>query len=131
MHTAKTHQTKLPFKNFPKLSNRRCHFWTWQNRFSTKNLQFDHKNPKIKEFRISSKIDAPEITLIKEVKKCILLCDKCHREKTKASWDFGVNKPKHGTIWFYKSRGCRCKKCKEAMSNYLKAKAQNLKWVIT
>lgn len=98
-----------------------------ENCGSTKNLQFDHKNPKIKEFRISSKIDAPEITLIKEVKKCILLCDKCHREKTKASWDFGVNKPKHGTIWFYKSRGCRCKKCKEAMSNYLKAKAQNLK----
>jgi len=96
---------------------------------STNNLQFDHKKPSIKEFRISSKIDAPEKVLLKEVNKCILLCEDCHRQKTKESWDFGVNKPKHGTIWYYKSRGCRCNKCKKAMSDYLKNKKSKVKHV--
>ena len=81
-------------------------------------LQFDHKNPERKEFIIADKIDAPEDVLLKEVRKCRLLCPTCHKEKTFKKNEHGQNKSRHGTIWRYKKYKCRCNKCVEAMSDY-------------
>lgn len=94
-----------------------------------KNLQFDHKNPKRKEFRIADRLDAPEDVLKKEVRKCRLLCEKCHREKTREKWEFGGKPARHGSIWYYKSRGCRCYRCRKVMSEYNKARRAVLKEV--
>jgi 5-methylcytosine-specific restriction endonuclease McrA len=47
-------------------------------------LDFDHLDPTIKEFNISQNyITAPLKNLIKEIKKCQVLCANCHRVKTK------------------------------------------------
>lgn len=88
---------------------------------SRRNLHFDHINPKTKKFRISIKIDAPEPILMDELKKCQLLCDKCHKEKTLKNDEFGA-RSEHGTIWRYKKYHCRCDKCREAMSAYNREK---------
>lgn len=41
-------------------------------------LQFHHKNPKTKEFAISSAIGWKLERILKEIKKCIVLCSNCH-----------------------------------------------------
>jgi len=87
---------------------------------SKKNLHFDHKNPARKEFRIADRLDAPESVLKKEVRKCRLLCDKCHREKTREKNEHGQPKGRHGTVHYYRNKGCRCDKCRKAMSEYNK-----------
>ncbi len=89
---------------------------------TTRNLQFDHLDPSKKSFRISSKIDAPDDNLIAEVKKCQLLCGKCHAKKTRENWEYGHEESKHGTLWRYKSYGCRCDLCKTKMSDYNRKK---------
>lgn len=85
---------------------------------SEENLHFDHKNPKEKEFRIADRLDAPENVLHKEVKKCRLLCSKCHRIKTRENNEHGQPTARHGTIWYYKRYKCRCNECRDAMSTY-------------
>lgn len=85
---------------------------------SKTDLHFDHKNPAKKEFHISRMINAPEDVVLKEVKKCRLLCNDCHREKTRENWEFGADESEHGTLWRYKKYKCRCDKCRDAMSNY-------------
>jgi len=47
-----------------------------------RDLQFDHKDPKTKQFDIASGLDRPRVQLLAEVVKCQLLCGSCHREKT-------------------------------------------------
>jgi hypothetical protein len=86
---------------------------------SKKNLQFDHKDPKKKEFRISLMIDSPEQKLLNELKKCQLLCARCHHKKTLEKQEFGIESS-HGSIWRYKKYKCRCAKCRKAMSEYNK-----------
>lgn len=92
---------------------------------STKNLHFDHKNPKKKEFLITDRLDAPENVLMKEVRKCRLLCDKCHRQKTRDRNEHGQPKAQHGKIWYYKKYKCRCPKCRKAMRDYLASKKKS------
>lgn len=77
-------------------------------------LEFDHINPKEKLFQISSGLDKPWDILLQEVKKCQLLCKKCHREKTKE------DKPQleHGTLSKYTHDKCRCQKCTIANREY-------------
>jgi len=84
---------------------------------SKKDLHFDHQDPGKKSNRIANLIDAPEDILMAEVNKCILLCSKCHREKTREKGEHGQPKARHGTIWMYKKE-CRCPECKAAMSEY-------------
>ena len=93
---------------------------------STKNLHFDHKNPKKKERRIADLIDAPEDVLMAEVNKCVLLCDSCHRDKTREKGEHGQPKSRHGTIHYYKKYKCRCPKCKKAISDYNKNKRMEI-----
>lgn len=46
-------------------------------------LDFDHINPLEKSFNISARLDLSTIkTLMKEVRKCQILCANCHRVKT-------------------------------------------------
>ena len=96
-----------------------------ENCGSKKDLHFDHKRPSNKEFRIAKFIDAPDDVLKAEVKKCRLLCSKCHKQKTLDKEEFGETS-KHGTIWRYKSYNCRCKKCTQAMSDYNREKRKEL-----
>jgi len=49
-----------------------------------------------------------------EIKNIQLLCDECHKKKTKDSWDYSTNKPTHGTYWMYRKHGCRCPACTKA-----------------
>jgi len=87
---------------------------------SKDDLHFDHRRPKKKEFRIADNIDAPEDVLLKEVKKCILMCAPCHRDKTREKGEHGQPKSLHGTLHRYKQYGCRCGRCKKRMSEYNK-----------
>lgn len=89
---------------------------------SRDDLQFDHKNPQDKSFRISDRLDAPMDVLIEEVDKCSLLCRKCHQEKTNKNREHGQPKARHGTLHMYKKYKCRCDKCRKAMSDYNKKK---------
>lgn len=90
---------------------------------STENLQFDHQNAKKKTFDINSIKDGKESIILKELKKCVLLCPSCHLNKTKDNKEH-INKDKkparHGTLWMYKKYKCRCPKCQKAMSLYNK-----------
>ena len=81
------------------------------------NLEFDHLQPRQKNFIISKFIDRADINLLDEVNKCQLLCKKCHHEKTLEKKEYG-KASSHGTIWRYKKYQCRCGKCKMAMKNY-------------
>lgn len=85
-------------------------------------LQFDHIDPKTKKFNISKKIDAPREIIIEELKKCKILCESCHRKKTRDNWEYGRPKAEHGSLWMYKKYKCRCDKCKKTMSDYNKNK---------
>jgi hypothetical protein len=82
---------------------------------STDDLQFDHVDPKTKAVEISKSTLKKEVFWA-EVKKCQLLCGKCHSEKSVV--DVG-NKPArsfHGTLSTY--RYCKCEACKKAHSDY-------------
>jgi 5-methylcytosine-specific restriction endonuclease McrA len=84
---------------------------------SVDNLEFDHIDRKTKKFPISMMYDKKEKEVIEELKKCQLLCDVCHKEKTKKEWDNGTIKPwrklPDHSMYGY-SKGCRCDVCKEA-----------------
>ena len=43
-------------------------------------LDFHHKNPKQKEFAVSSGLGFSKKRVLKEIKKCIILCANCHRK---------------------------------------------------
>lgn len=78
---------------------------------SLERLQIDHIHPADKELDISSSIRRPLYVLYNEIEKCQLLCEICHREKTKV--DIRERYPiRHGTISGY-DRGCRCGGCRE------------------
>ena len=85
---------------------------------STKDLHFDHIDPKTKSIDIANSIDTKHDILLNEINKCQLLCKPCHLEKSKKNWDWGVEKPRHGTAWMYKKYKCRCDECRAAMSQY-------------
>jgi len=89
------------------------YFKTKRCRFcgSTKTLELDHINPIEKEsHRIWtwSKERQKE-----ELKKCRVLCHKCHKERHRRPLQ-------HGTEYVYCNYACRCNKCKEAHSLHLK-----------
>lgn len=88
---------------------------------SNKNLHFDHKDPKDKEIPVSRYLNRKEEFVMKELDKCQLLCQPCHKQKTLDNWEFGAE-AEHGTAWRYKKYKCRCEKCKQAMSNYQKSR---------
>ena len=54
----------------------------------TETLEFDHIDPSTKSFNIAAGYTKPKETLLAEVAKCQLLCNKCHIEKTKKDSKF-------------------------------------------
>ena len=50
---------------------------------TTENLEFDHKDPKEKSFSISPNLkQSINERMMKEIDKCHLLCNDCHKKKT-------------------------------------------------
>jgi|SRR5690606_12685108 len=75
---------------------------------------FDHKDKRKKTMRASDLHSVNDQKFEEEMKNLQLLCEKCHREKTKESWDYSTPKPRHGTYWFFRKYKCRCPKCVKA-----------------
>lgn len=80
----------------------------------------DHINAKKKTMRAADIHSVSEKRLNKEKKNFQLLCETCHKQKTKETWDYATPKPKHGTYWMYRKHSCRCDKCKKAYKDTLK-----------
>ena len=85
---------------------------------NTENLQFDHIDPESKNFTIAKLSSINETDFWKEIDKCQLLCEECHKLKSIA--DAGLKQAKgfHGTISTY--RYCKCELCRKAKSEYSK-----------
>lgn len=60
---------------------------------ATESLSFDHIDPSTKEFNIGHLLNHSEKKILKELKKCQLLCFNCHEKKTKDNLDtFTINR---------------------------------------
>ena len=85
---------------------------------STEHLEFDHIEPDLKSFTITSRIHtAPEEVILEELKKCQLLCSQCHDEKTLEDLGQVSAIGTHGTLSSY--RYCKCDLCKKAKNDYM------------
>lgn len=83
---------------------------------TTERLEFDHIDPTTKVKPVTQMQHASKAKFFAEVQKCQLLCWEHHVEKSRAEGSFRrhVNQPiKHGTLYAYDRRGCRCDECKE------------------
>lgn len=49
---------------------------------SEKRLEFDHVDPRVKEFAITKACTIAEERFWAEVQKCVLRCNQCHKKKT-------------------------------------------------
>jgi hypothetical protein len=89
---------------------RRCGSW--------ERLEVDHIDPKTK---VSHRIWSwKESTRTEELKKCQVLCRKCHEKKTAEEFRRDAV---HGTHASYR-RGCRCELCREHQRQRLKAQRE-------
>ena len=66
-------------------------------------FQIDHKDPLTKSFDISKRYSCKLSTLIEESKKCWLLCEHCHKTKTKSEKDI-LNYKKNEFLYFEDGR---------------------------
>ena len=81
---------------------------------SFERLNFDHIDPKIKAFKISGCLGHRWGKVQRELRRCPLLCEDCHKKKTKAEKQA---KYRCGTRVQYE-RGCRCSSCKAVSNAY-------------
>jgi 5-methylcytosine-specific restriction endonuclease McrA len=79
------------------------------------NLEIDHIDPADKSFNISSAYSLSIEVLVKELEKCCLRCDECHKKKTVKEDGFEAQ---HGTGGMYRHHGCRCELCRAANRQY-------------
>jgi len=86
----------------------------------TNDLHIDHIDADKKTMRAADVHSVNDKHLNEEKKNFQLLCKKCHKEKTKKAWDYGVPKTKHGTYWAYKKYKCRCPACVVAYRKYIR-----------
>lgn len=78
---------------------------------SIEKLELDHIDPKKK---ISHKIWSwSKKRFLVEIVKCQILCEKCHKEKTKL-WN--ILRRKHGRTMY--NHGCRCEICFKAQQKH-------------
>jgi hypothetical protein len=76
---------------------------------SLENLELDHIDPSIK---VDHKIwSLSRIRMDKELSKCQVLCNECHKKKTAIDKFRPIT---HGSNSSYTGRGCRCALCKAA-----------------
>lgn len=83
---------------------------------SEEDLQFDHIEPWNQDFRIGSRLGLQWDKVLEEAKKCQLLCQPCHAEKTSAEMKVAAAGG-HGRRGKYVN-GCRCPDCVYANSEY-------------
>lgn len=81
-------------------------------------LEFDHIDPKTKEFSIGKLWSLSQDKIDKELQKCQLLCKGCHDKKSILERGQKIAKGFHGTRSSY--RYCKCAACKAAQSEYMK-----------
>lgn len=85
---------------------------------STKRLEFDHINPKRKDFVIGKMWSAAFELFYSELQRCQLLCHDCHWAKTLQEMGRVSAKTNHGTI--SSCRYCRCESCRKAKRDYMR-----------
>lgn len=85
---------------------------------SRDNLQFDHIDPKTKEFTIAEIWLHSKIKFWKEIEKCQILCQPCHNQKTLKELGLKSAKGNHGTLSTY--RYCHCGICRQANNDWHK-----------
>lgn len=99
-------------------ANRRKEFFTDKKCTecdSTQNLELHHINPKDK---IANSIWSwSKERQIEEIKKCVILCNKCHKIKTIEQKKRPIT---HGTVTGYNKWYCRCGKCKKFYAEWRK-----------
>ena len=78
------------------------------------NFHLDHKDKSKKTMRASDLHSVNDKRFKSEIKNLQILCEDCHREKTKEAWDYSTPKPSHGTYWFFRKYRCRCPACTKA-----------------
>lgn len=77
---------------------------------STDNFEIDHIDRREKSFTVGTLLAGiSKEKLETELKKCQLLCKKCHKEKTHS--ELGA---KHGSPGMYRHQKCRCRICNDA-----------------
>lgn len=89
---------------------------------SQEDLQFDHRDPRSRRFRLTGPgLDRSWAEIIEELQRCDLLCASCHRAKTKAAGEHGGGRNRRprlcGTPKGY-NLGCRCQPCRRAKALY-------------
>ncbi|ALQ30110.1 hypothetical protein ATC04_05750 [Arthrobacter sp. YC-RL1] len=78
------------------------------------NLQFDHIDQSTKLFTIAERWDARHETLMPELAKCQLLCERCHTAKSAAE-----KSVEHGGGTSGK-RNCKCDPCRARKNEYMR-----------
>lgn len=79
-------------------------------------LEFDHINPITKSFTITKFLtQKPWEEVLAELRKCQLLCENCHKEKTLAEQ---TGSREHGTWAAYRRGKCRCDVCRDFFNAY-------------
>lgn len=80
----------------------------------TTNLEFDHIDPSLKEFTLSSRPFCSEEKFLRELAKCVLRCaDPCHRNRSAEQ-----RRIDHGSGTG--RRDCSCEPCKTRTTEYMK-----------
>ena len=87
---------------------------------STESLEIDHIDWRTKEFTVSKLWSTKDKNrLFLELEKCQLLCTDCHKTKTREDIaEIHTKPPKHGTMYAWMKRGCRCDLCLESQRNW-------------
>lgn len=81
-------------------------------------LQFDHRDPSTKSFDIAEGVATKGMpAVLEELKKCQLLCQDCHSEKTVIDVGYAP-KGMHGTLNMYSHQKCRCPECRSAWNTH-------------
>lgn len=81
---------------------------------STDDLEFDHIDRSTKSFGIAGLWPVKRLPEVyEELKKCQLLCDPCHNEKSldELTADPPRQGFKHGTIYGWMTKKCQCEEC--------------------
>lgn len=79
-----------------------------------RDLQVDHRDPSKKRFTVSKAWGRPWPDVLRELKKCQILCRSCHKKKTSKE-QIGP----HGTWGRYRNGRCRCQVCRSFVSAYV------------
>ncbi len=82
---------------------------------SKENLELDHINPDEKKYnpRALWGMSDSNPNKISELEKCQVLCEDCHKEKTRLWWE---SQAQHGRTLY--GKGCRCSICFSAQQKH-------------